>query len=206
MDENLKNNFFIQGDEVLTLYDIILLAIALGADAFSVAVVLGARQLETSRIVKFSSVTGIFHVLMPLAGLLTGLIVRNLVTNFLAVYRELDYIFEVIGAGVLLIIGFYMIVETFIDSQKELEEYKLCGRSMCVIAFSVSIDSFAVGLGLGMIDFSVLLVMVIGITAALMMGLGLYLGSILDYRLPVNTQFWGGVALILLGLRFLGVL
>ena len=190
----------------MTIYEIILLAVALGADAFSVAVVIGACHLKAERIARFSGLTGLFHILMPMAGLLTGVIIKNLAANFLAVQRDLDYVSELIGAGVLVLMGLYLIIEPKLNGQEEFSPEKLCGRGMLIIAFSLSIDSFAVGLGLGMINFSLMLVLVIGITAALMMALGLYLGSVLDYRLPFNTQLWGGVALILLGLRFMGIL
>lgn len=181
----------------------ILLSLALGTDAFSVAVVLGTRNFNFKQVLQLSGTTGLFHVVMPLLGLYGGHLLTRALSRLFAARAGVNQFFEVLGAGILLLIGFYMILEPMLGRKQELQKYELCGWGIYVLAFSVSIDSLAVGISLGMIDFSFLLVVLVGLGSFLMMGAGLYLGSVLDYRLPVNTQLWGGVVLVLLGLRFM---
>ncbi|MFW6256559.1 MAG: manganese efflux pump MntP family protein [Bacillota bacterium] len=190
----------------MAIYDIILMGIALGTDAFSVAMVIGSREFKHNHILQLSGITGLLHIFMPLAGLFGGQFIKRLVEALFSTSGHLDYLFDVIGAGMLMLIGFYMIIEPLLGREDEIKKFKICFSGMCFIAFSVSLDSFAVGVSLGLINFTILFILIIGLMAFLMMGTGLYLGSVLDYHLPINTQLWGGVALVLLGLRFMGVI
>ena len=189
----------------MRFYDTILLAVALGMDAFSVAVVIGTQQYNLKQVLKISGVIGFFHILMPVLGLLSGQFIRQIIRNVFALNTDIENLFELIGAGLLLLIGFYMMIETFIDDREDLKTFECSTIGLLVLALSVSIDSFAVGISLGMIEFSIVMVVIIGLVASLMMASGLYIGSILGYNFKINTQFWGGLALIILGLRFSGL-
>ncbi len=190
----------------MSIFEILILAIALGTDAFSVAVVIGAQKISIKEMIKISGITGVFHIIMPLLGLFTGKIIRNLIESyFVFLNDDIDYIFELMGGGILLLIGGYMIIETFLDSKKEVQKFLLTGWGLLVIPFSVSIDAFSVGISLGIIFFSLSFVLIVGITAAFMMGAGLYFGSVVGCCLKIDTQVWGGLALIILGLHFTGL-
>lgn len=57
---------------------ILLVAIVLGADSFSLAMGMGLRGVSRGYELKFSSMVGIFHVIMPLVGLTLGMAAGNL--------------------------------------------------------------------------------------------------------------------------------
>lgn len=58
-------------------WTIILVAIVLGADAFSLSMGMGIRGVTRRYELRFSALVGLFHVLMPLLGLSLGLVVAN---------------------------------------------------------------------------------------------------------------------------------
>jgi putative Mn2+ efflux pump MntP len=75
-----------------------------------------------------------------------------------------------------------------------------------MLASSVSIDAFSVGVGLGMLDFQIMNLFVFGLIAAVMMGSGLLLGSRLGNWLGDSAQVWGGLILVYLGFHFMGLI
>ncbi len=189
----------------MTIYEILLLAIALGTDAFSVAMVIGCQGFSIKRILQLSGITGAFHIIMPLVGLFSGKLLRNLLETYILPDTEIEVLIDLIGAGILFFLGIYLILEDFFNRKKELRKYQLKGWGMFLLAFSVSIDAFSVGISLGILYFSVTLVVILGVTAGLMMGVGLYLGEKIGCNLRINTQVWGGIALVILALRFSGL-
>ena len=52
-----------------------IIAVVLGMDAFSLAFGLGLKGVSSRYELKFSSLVALFHVVMPLIGLYTGIVV-----------------------------------------------------------------------------------------------------------------------------------
>ncbi|MFW6265944.1 MAG: manganese efflux pump MntP family protein [Halanaerobiales bacterium] len=177
-------------------------ALALGTDAFSVAVAVGVGQYSLWTTARLSITIGIFHVFMPLAGIFGGIFFRSLLAGAGLDYN-LDNISVTVGSGLLLLIGFYMIVETRLKRDEKFIT-GINGWGIYTLALSVSLDSFSAGIGLGMLDFKLYGVLLFGITATIMMASGLMIGSRLGHWLGDGAQIWGGLALIYLGLHFLG--
>ena len=67
------------GGKVLSFWEIMIMAVALGTDAFSVAVIIGVQQFTQRIILKTSITTGIFHIFMPLLGLYGGNFVKHII-------------------------------------------------------------------------------------------------------------------------------
>ncbi|MDG8483841.1 manganese efflux pump, partial [Streptococcus pneumoniae] len=78
--------------ELLTLS---IMAFALGMDAFSVGLGMGMVQLRFRQIIYIGLVIGIFHMFMPLFGMLTGQLLSGWL-GLLATY---------IGGALLLVLG-----------------------------------------------------------------------------------------------------
>ncbi|QTL96862.1 manganese efflux pump [Iocasia frigidifontis] len=191
--------------KVLSLLETLTLAIALGTDAFSVAIVCGVQQFKTKSIIQISLIIAAFHIIMPLTGFYGGRFIQDLLISIFNLKGSIDRVFNIIGAGLLLLIGIYMVLEKWLDTRDDICNFKLSGWGMIVLAFSVSIDSLSIGISLGMLgDITLLVVLVIGSTAGLMMGTGLYFGSKLGHFLGEEAQFLGGIVLIFLGLHFAG--
>ncbi len=192
----------------MSFFNVLLIAVALGVDALSVAIVIGIRKFSIISIAKISGYTGVFHILMPLFGLFIGNFARNFVRNYFYHQREyIEHVFELVGAGILLLLGMYMIVESFMERKKDIDKINFTGGvGLITVTLGVSIDAFSVGISLGMMDFHIYSVFVFGIVATLMMGFGLFLGSKIGDWLGRDLQIWGGLVLIYLGLRFSGLL
>ncbi len=190
----------------MSLLETLAIAIALGTDAFSVAIVCGIQQFNHKSIVRISLVTAFFHIFMPLIGLYGGHFVQDILEYFFKYNGKVEALLNIIGSGLLMLIGFYMIIEQFINKEEELCNFNLAGWGLAVLAFSVSIDSLSVGISLGMLGhINFIVVAMIGATAGLMMASGLIFGSRVGHFLGEKAQIIGGTALVLLGIHFSGL-
>jgi len=189
-------------DKLLT---VILVAIALGADAFSLALGLGMNNRSYRYILRASSVVGIFHIFMPLGGALTGNFLGSLMGK-MAVWA---------GGLILVFLGLKMIWEgfpwrrscfSFQEARKELDFQRTNPVSswggLFALGWSVSIDAFGAGIGLG-VSMSRLLsfVLIIGFTAALMTSIGLLLGQLLGSWIGKWAELAGGLVLGAIGIK-----
>ncbi len=189
----------------MSFIEALAMALALGTDAFSVAMAIGTRQYRLMEIIKISLIIGIFHVFMPLLGYFGGELVQEFIYRYFPINNGLDYIFELIGAGILLLIGFYMIIESRME-EREIPEINSGSWGVLVVATGVSIDALSVGISLGMLGFGLAVVFLFGLVAALMMGSGLFLGTKIGHWLGNNAQVFGGLALIYIGFHFAGLI
>lgn len=179
-------------------------AVALGGDAFSLAVGLGMGGARTREILRVSSTVALFHVLMPLAGLFLGSLLG----------RAVGDVASVVGALVLLLIGLQMLREARSRRApaprpvlKPLAARRPVTRgplAVAVLAGSVSLDALSVGFGLGALRASLLYtVLVMGAVAGLMTALGFTLGRRVGGWLGQRAQLAGGLILLVIGLRML---
>ncbi|MFW6022021.1 MAG: manganese efflux pump MntP family protein [Halanaerobiaceae bacterium] len=190
----------------MSLLEVLALSIALGTDAFSVAVVCGVQQFANKSIIQISAVIAIFHIIMPLVGIYGGRFFQDLLLYFFNIEGRIDHVLSLVGSGLLMLVGFYMIIERWLDTEEELCNFNVQGWGLMVLAFSVSIDSLSVGISLGMLgNINVIITFIIGAIAGIMMGSGLYFGSKLGHFLGEKAQMFGGIALILLGIHYSGI-
>lgn len=193
----------------MNFYTILLVAGALGTDAFSLAVCMGLGRGRSGEVYLFPLIVAIFHVLMPLAGLWVGTMLGKVLGQLAAV----------IGGIVLVLLGLNML--------KEAREKKSCpaevkaplpGRvaprsgariltgfwALVIVAGSVSLDALTAGLGLGAMKANLALtVLTFGLVAGLMTLIGLLFGQRLGFWLGEKAQFLGGLVLIMIGITML---
>ncbi|AGB42348.1 putative membrane protein [Halobacteroides halobius DSM 5150] len=173
------------------IYELILVALAIGMDSFSVSVGIGVTGIDDSnKIFKFSLITGVLHFLLPLVGLYLGTQLSGYLGQFATYF----------GAGVLILLGINMIRENHKETKIE---FKLIGTELLLIPLSVSLDALTIGFGLGTLGMSVLeAATFFGAVAFLMTILGLTLGNVLG---AISSKFdlVGGVILIGLGVKLL---
>ncbi len=118
----------------MNIFLLLLIGISLSMDAFSLALSLGTFKIPHSKQLLFTGIVGIFHFVMPLLGMLLGNSVSNL--------------FKINNDYLLSLIFIFIIIEMIIDLRsKEDKEYNLSFFNMIIYAFSVSLDSFTVGIG-----------------------------------------------------------
>ncbi|MBY0123249.1 manganese efflux pump [Bacillus sp. S/N-304-OC-R1] len=175
--------------EILTLT---LMAFALAMDAFSVGLGMGMLKLRLRQIFKIGITIGIFHVWMPLFGIIAG---RLLSEKFgdIATY---------VGGGLLVILGLQMIWSGF---QKEKSSMITpVGMGLMLFGFTVSLDSFSASLTLGIYGAKTLLVLTcFGITATILTWLGLLIGRKVQGWLGSYSEALGGSILLAFGLKLL---
>lgn len=193
----------------MSILETMTLSVALGTDAFSVAVACGcgAREISRKNVIKASSVIALFHIIMPLIGFYGVDFLEKLLLKIFNTQGDLNNTLSLVGAGLLMLLGFYMIVERWLEKEDEPCNFHLEGLGLLVLAISVSIDSLSVGLGLGMLgNINPMITLIIGPMAGLMMAAGLRCGSRIGCFIGDKAQSLGGVALILLGLHFAGLI
>lgn len=175
------------------LITVVMIAIALGLDAFSLGIGIGLRGIRYRHIVKLGVVIGIFHIVMPIGGMLTGNLMSAVLGNW-----------ATIVAGVLLImLGAHMIINSFKEEEMQLLDHRKFWGLM-LLSFSVSVDSFSVGITLGMFKTPFgLTVLLFGILGAIMAMLGLSLGKKVSQSLGVYGETLGGIILVVFGVYFI---
>lgn len=175
------------------LIAILLMAIALGMDAFSLGIGIGLKGVRLLDVLKLSSVIALFHILMPLGGMVTGQYVSSL----------LGGVATSAAGALLLLLGGHMVYSSLRGEQVESIDHRT-GWGLIVFSLSVSIDSFSVGVSLGMFSGHLLLtVLMFGLFGGLMSVLGLLLGRKVGRSLGGYGEAFGGVILFAFGLLFL---
>ncbi|QYR22043.1 manganese efflux pump MntP family protein [Paenibacillus sp. sptzw28] len=180
-----------QTGQLLTL---LIIALALGMDAFSLGIGIGLRGIRLRDVLKLSTLIALFHIFMPLMGMVTGKYVSTLLGG-LATNA---------AGGLLLLLGAHMIYSSFRGGGAASPIDHRTSWGMLLFALSVSIDSFSVGISLGMFAADVLLtVLLFGFTGGLLSILGLLIGRRVNRSLGEFGEACGGVILLTFGLLFL---
>ncbi|KAB2336500.1 hypothetical protein F7731_08980 [Cytobacillus depressus] len=175
--------------EIVTLT---LMAFALAMDAFSVGLGMGMFNLRLRQIFNIGLTIGIFHVWMPLFGILAG---KLLSVQFGAIATY-------VGGGLLLILGIHMCMSGF--SKEKNSIITPAGWGLMIFGFSVSLDSFSVSLTLGIYGAKTALVLTcFGITATILTWLGLLIGRKVQGWLGSYSEALGGCILFAFGLKLL---
>jgi len=175
----------------MSLGILFLIAVGLSMDAFSLALIYGTLNMEIKYHNLMSIFVGIFHFFMPLLGYFIG----KIIFLFLPISPE-------IVAGVIFIA---LAIEMILSLRKE-EQVKLLENifSICLFAFTVSIDSFSIGIGLGNLTKNIILAAVIfSLTSAIFTYLGVKLGDILVKKFGNIATLFGSIVLFFLGLHYI---
>jgi manganese efflux pump family protein len=170
-----------------------IMAFALGMDAFSVGLGMGMIRLRLKQIFKIGIMIGLFHVWMPLLGMIAG---RYLSDQFgtIAGYA---------GGMLLFTLGAQMIWSSFKNDEKG-RLITPVGYGLLVFALSVSLDSFSVGLTLGIYKAKTVTVLFcFGIVATILTWAGLLLGRKVQGWLGTYSEALGGSILLGFGLKLL---
>lgn len=172
---------------------ILIMAIALGFDAFSLGIGIGMRGIRLLEIIKISVVIAIFHIAMPLTGMFMGHYVSSLLGD----------VATITGGGLLIVLGAHMVYSSMRGGEtRSFDHHTLWG--LLVFALSVSIDSFSVGVSLGLFASDLLLtVMLFGTFGGVMSILGLLLGRRVGHWAGDYGEAFGGIILLVFGIKFL---
>ncbi|MGC5325671.1 manganese efflux pump MntP family protein [Brevibacillus sp. SYSU BS000544] len=179
-----------QWGQFLTL---LMVAGALGMDAFSLGIGVGMVGMRLKEILKVSITIGLFHVGMPLLGIGIGIYLSD----------KIGDIAVIIGGGVLMILGLHMLWNGFFRSE-ETSVMQTKGLGLFLFAFSVSLDALSVGFSFGLVEVNTFLaVSLFGVMGGMMAGCGLLLGRSFGGWLGEYSEVLGGIILLVFGIRFM---
>jgi putative Mn2+ efflux pump MntP len=135
---------------------------------------------------------GLFQALMPALGWLVGVGVERYISAF-------DHW---VAFGLLAFVGVRM-VRSGLDADDDgpcVDPSR--GGTLVMLAIATSIDAFAVGLSFAVLRVSIVWpVIIIGLVAALMSILGIYLGNRLGQTFGKRMEVIGGLILVIIGIR-----
>lgn len=171
----------------------IVLALVMGIDAFTLGMGVAFKGVRLRWVLALSFTVGLFHTLMPLAGMIAGHYI-GVILGHAAVYA---------GGSVLLLLGAHMSYHALWGGKDYvMNPFSLWG--MIVFAIGVSLDSFSVGISLGLFAQHIAVtVLLFGLAGGFAACLGLLLGRHLAGWMGKYGEMVGGAVLIAWGLKFI---
>lgn len=175
----------------MQLFTVLLIAVSLSMDAFSLSLVYGTLQITKKQIINLSIIVGLYHLIMPKLGYEIGRKIFNMI----------NINPDIIVFIILFFLGLQMILET-LKEQKTYNKMKI--KEMVLFGFAVSIDSFSVGIGINEICnnliFSFLTFMT---TSALFTYIGLNIGKKINEIVGKLSTLIGGITLMIIALLYI---
>jgi putative Mn2+ efflux pump MntP len=176
------------------LFSTFAIAVGLAMDAFSVSLAGGAALKKD--IAKTAVLTGLmfgfFQFAMPVIGWLVGAPISSIINPY--------------GYWIVVALFFFIGGKMIYDAVKGEEEgVSLIGfKVLTLLAIATSIDALAVGISYGLIGEAILLPsIIIGVVAFAFSFAGVLAGHKLSDVLGSKMEIFGGIVLILIGLKFL---
>src|SRR5512137_1979647 len=175
------------------MLEVLILAVALSMDAFAVSIGLGSKGNTKGLGLKAGLYFGAFQALMPFIGYLGG----KGVLGWVEAYSHW------IAFGLLALIGGKMLYEGLRgDIEEEIEA--LTHKTMLLLAIATSIDAMAAGFSLNLLDINAYLAcFIIGVTTFAFSWVGVLIGARSGTWLESKAEIFGGVVLILIGIKML---
>ncbi|MCL4489977.1 MAG: manganese efflux pump MntP family protein [Chloroflexi bacterium] len=177
-------------------FEILLISVGLAMDAFAIAIGIGSagRARGPGPVFRLSFHFGLFQFLMPILGWLAG-------STFAEFISSIDHW---VAFALLAFVGGHMIRSGLDPNGQVGAKDPTRGRSLVMLSVATSIDAFAIGLGLAMLQVSIILPsLIIGIVAAVFTLVGLEIGNRLGEVFGKRMELIGGLILIVMGIRVL---
>ena len=177
------------------LWELFVITLGLSMDAFAVSICKGlsVRVCRPRHMLICGLYFGVFQALMPLIGYLLGSQFESLVTA-IAPY---------IAFALLVFIGANMIREAYSgDEEAATDDFSF--RAMIPLAVATSIDALAVGVSFAFLQVDLVpAVAFIGFTTFVCCVFGVKVGSLFGNRYQARAELFGGVVLIVMGVKIL---
>lgn len=177
------------------LWELFVIALGLSMDAFAVSICKGlsVRRCNVHHMLICGLYFGAFQAVMPLTGYLLGSRFESLVTS----------VAPLIAFALLAFIGANMIRESREKDDEDIND-DFSPRVMVPLAIATSIDALAVGVSFAFLRVSIVpAVLFIGLTTFICCVAGVKVGSLFGNRYKSHAEFFGGVVLIVMGLKIL---
>jgi manganese efflux pump family protein len=181
--------------------ELVLFSLVLSIDSFSAALALGFRHFSPKRALFFALSSGLTEGLATAIGFLLGHIAQQWITA----YDHWVAFFLLCAVGIHMCYHAYQ--EMNADHPPTLNQTKVHGLFKILFVSTItSIDSFGVGISLGLLNKPIMIYsLAIGLAAFLSTYLGLYLAKQISTQFGEKIEFMGGVILILIGVKMLSI-
>lgn len=179
----------------MSLPELFILAVGLSMDAFAVSICKGLSfpKMRVRNAVAVGLYFGGFQAAMPFLGYLLGM-------QFQEAIVSIDHWTAFI---LLTVIGGNMIREAQNKDEEPCDD-SLDVKSMLLLAVATSIDALAVGVTFAFLRVRILpAVTFIGLTTFLLSAAGVKVGNVFGTKYKAKAELFGGVILILIGLKIL---
>lgn len=178
----------------MSIIELLILSVALAMDAFAVSICKGLSLKEIK--VKHLALAGIwfggFQALMPVMGYFCG-------SKFADKVDKYDHWIAFI---ILSLIGASMIKESGGDEEEVNSNMDV--KTMFFLAIATSIDALTVGITFAFLDVKIVVaVLFIGVITFVISAMGVKIGSIFGDRYKSKAEMFGGIVLILIGVKTL---
>ena len=173
------------------ILELFFIAVGLSMDAFAVSICKGLKmkRVHRGRCLVIALFFGGFQALMPLAGWLLGKQFEQYIT---AIDHWIAFV-------LLAFLGGKMVVEA-----ESCQEERLDLRELFLLAVATSIDALAVGITFAFLQVSIFpAVAIIGCTTFVLSIGAVYIGNIFGAKYKNKAELFGGMILVLLGLKIL---
>jgi putative Mn2+ efflux pump MntP len=174
---------------------ILLIALGLAMDSFSVAIAngLATKTFKITEALRISVFFGFFQAIMPIIGWCAGVHVLDLISDY-------DHW---IAFFLLTFIGSRMIYESIRKESSRLVS-SLSIKVLLILSIATSIDALAVGLSLSLLKVSIIIpAIVTGVVTFSLSFFGVYLGGRFGRVLKNRVESLGGLILVAIGLKIL---
>ena len=181
--------------EQLTIFDVLLIAVAMSMDAFAVSICKGlsVQHIEKKHMLAVGGWFGGFQGIMPVIGFTLTAIFEGYIESISAF----------IACALLLLIGGNMMREALSKEEEEIDD-SFAVKTMLLLAIATSIDALAIGvtLKLGDANIGVSALLIAAITGILS-PIGLKVGNVFGAKYKSKAELVGGLVLIGMSLKFL---
>lgn len=182
----------------MSFIELLLIAIGLSMDAFSVSICKGLTTKKFSwRMALICGLWfGLFQALMPIVGYFLGAQFESFIDSYA----------HWTAFGMLFLIGANMIREAIWGDKDDdvPKNGSLTFKTMFLLAIATSIDALAVGVSFACIQVNIwIAISIIGVTAFLFSVLGVKIGNMFGSKYEKSAGIAGGIILIFIGLKML---
>lgn len=178
----------------MSFLELCIISVGLAMDAFAVSICKGlsVKKLKFKHMLIVGGYFGVFQGLMPVIGYLLSVGFEKYIT-------AVDHWIAFILLG---LIGANMIKESLGDEEKIDDSFTF--KAMLPLAIATSIDALAVGVTFAFLNVNILLaVSLIGIITFVLSAIGTKIGNVFGEKFKNKAEFFGGIILILMGLKIL---
>ena len=180
----------------MDLLSIVLIAIGLSMDSFAVSIVNGLMmpKLRFDRALGIAMVLAVFQAAMPWLGWYAGSVIEEQI-------KSIDHW---LAFFLLSIIGLKMIYDSYQAQDDVVKLKSLKFKTLIGQSIATSIDALAIGVSFAFLEINIYQsIFIIGIITFLFSMVGLKLGKTIGKHTRSRIEIFGGVLLILIGLKIL---